>query len=78
MTQSETIRFADPKKGQCSATVQTTGGDVTVTMSGAADAITLPPWAAVALARAILAAAGETSSRKLPHSRQIGGIIGPY
>lgn len=81
MTQSETIRFADPKKGQCSATVQTTGGDVTVTMSGAADAnyaITLPSPAALALARAILAAAGETSSRKLPHSRQIGGIIGPY
>jgi hypothetical protein len=39
-------------------------------------AVGLPGPAAVQLARAILAAAGERPA--LPESRQIGGIIGPY
>jgi len=81
MTQSETVRFNDPKRGECSATVQTTGADVTITISSAAHPnfeITFPKLGAVAFARAILAAAGESSPRQLPQSRQIGGIIGPY
>ena len=79
MTHLTLIQFVDSRHGKCSASVGTVEDGVTVALQLGEKpevAFRLPSPAAVQLARAILAAAGERAV--LPQSRQIGGIIGPY
>ncbi len=81
MTQPAMIEFVDARLGKCSAVVQESAGAVAIQWNrGNESALEthLPSAAAVQLARAILAAAGERAVSLLPQSRQIGGIIGPY
>ena len=79
MTQAALVEFLDSRLGKCSASVgRIEEGVALVLRLGEMPevAVSLPGPAAVRLARAILAAAGERAA--LPESRQIGGIIGPY
>jgi hypothetical protein len=79
MTQPAVVDFLDSRLGKCSARVESIedGVAVALRLGGKPEvAVRLLGPAAVRLARAILAAAGEKAP--LPQSRQIGGIIGPY
>jgi len=79
MTQPALVEFLDSRFGKCSASVGTIEEGVVLALRLGEKpevAVDLSGPAAVQLARAILAAAGESAA--LPQSRQIGGIIGPY
>jgi hypothetical protein len=79
MTQPALVEFLDSRLGKCSASVGTIEEGVALVLRLGERpelAVGLSGPAAVQLARAILAAAGESAA--LPQSRQIGGIIGPY
>jgi hypothetical protein len=79
MRQPALVEFLDSRLGKCSATVGAIEEGVALALrlgERPEVAVGLPGPAAVQLARAILAAAGESAA--LPQSRQIGGIIGPY
>ncbi len=81
MTQPAMIEFVDSRLGKCSALVQASVGAIAIRWTRPQEPLRemhLPSEAAVQLARAILAVAGERSVPPLPQSRQIGGIIGPY
>jgi hypothetical protein len=79
MMQPALVEFLDSRLGKCSASVGTIEEGVALALrlgDKPEVAVGLSGPAAVRLARAILAAAGEGAA--LPQSRQIGGIIGPY
>ncbi len=83
MNEPETIPFDHPSLGPVWVSVQATEGTVAVRFSqvGPDSEMILPASAAVRLGHALLEASGEnpqSSPLKLPHTRQIGGIIGPY
>ena len=84
MTEPAVIRFTDPASCPCTVSVREEEGVVTlgfVLGSTPGVDVAIHNADAVRLARALLTAAGENADRvraKLPQSRQIGGIIGPY
>ena len=84
MTEPVVIRFADAARGPCSVSVREVEGGVLLGLalgSTPRAEVVLLKADAVRLARAVLDAAGENTAPgrpKLPQSRQIGGIIGPY
>jgi hypothetical protein len=81
MNKTLSIPFLDPHAGESVAVLQPQGDAIGISFSnpsGHTAEVFLSASDAIRFARAILAAVGETERPTLPHSRQIGGIIGPY
>jgi hypothetical protein len=81
MTKTLSIPFLDPRAGDSVALLQLAEDAIGISFSnpsGRSAEVFLSASDAIRLARAILATVGETERPVLPHSRQIGGIIGPY
>ena len=78
MNSYNNVRVLDA--GEAKITITSAEDRVMIAFSSAARGfdLTLANADAAELARALLAASGDEGRARLPQSRQIGGIIGPY